>query len=250
MKLLNSCSIAIKLSQRLFWPIITILIIVLLWVYSITNWPLQCVFLQDTLVFISHESAKSLRTPSISARFFVTSNLARVLFVCLFFLPEFRRHLPFFISRVTWNLNGILKEIFFSSCHMPSTMLSFDDVVDLKSQSGPQLTCGFGGHNRPSQYFPWAGGPSRCLQRTSASGRAGGNELCCSSLQRQRGSLRVCWVAVLTNSTKFTAAFPPFRAAFPAMLHLHASTLPSSLCLCPCWFLPTPPHSSSFPCHQ
>ena len=94
---------------------------------------------------------------------------------------------------------GFWRKTAFSSSHKHSTRVSFDDV-DFTSQTHHQLTCSFWGHKRPSHYPPWMEGPPSCWQETSATGRAGGNELCCSSLQRQKRGLG--------NLTKFTADRP------------------------------------------
>lgn len=107
--------------------------------------------------------------------------------------------MPFLSQELTWM--GFWRKTAFSSSHKHSTGLSSNDVVHLTSQTGHQLTCRLGGHKRPSQYPPWAGGPSRCFQVTSATGRAGGSELCCISLKRQKRSL--------SDSAKFTADSPP-----------------------------------------
>lgn len=93
-------------------------------------------------------------------------------------------------------------------CLLPIILtLCFPLVISFESQKpefSHQLTWRFWGHNRPSQYSPWAGGPPRCLHSSPATGRAGGSEPCCSLLQRQRGGLS----GIVTNSTKATAHVP------------------------------------------
>ena len=171
-------------------------------------------------LFISPELANIPRVPRISQ---ALGDFKPAPLILLYLLTQ--KSFAILISRV--NLMGFWRKTAFSSSHKHSTRLSFDDDVDFTSQTCHQLTCSFWGHKRPSQFPPWTEGPPSCLQVTSATGRAGGNELCCSSLQREKRGL--------SNSTKFTADSPhqglPFSPNQPCrhIFQLH---------LCSCQPLP------------
>ena len=171
-------------------------------------------------LFISPELANIPRVPRISQ---ALGDFKPAPLILLYLLTQ--KSFAILISRV--NLMGFWRKTAFSSSHKHSTRLSFDDDVDFTSQTCHQLTCSFWGHKRPSQFPPWTEGPPSCLQVTSATGRAGGNELCCSSLQREKRGL--------SNSTKFTADSPhqglPFSPYQPCrhIFQLH---------LCSCQPLP------------
>lgn len=139
--------------------------------------------------------------------------------------------MPFLSQELTWM--GFWRKTAFSSSHKHSTGLSSDDIVHLTSQTGHQLTCRLGGHRRPSQYPPWTGGPSRCFPVTSATGRAGGSELCCTSLKKtekksQRFGQVHCWLSPSFHGPPFPSCpagtFPSYTCAH-AGPYLHCPKL-------------------------